>query len=122
LAPVNAALDALPDAPDTPAEADAALERLRASLRALGEMRRELDGLGRAFREVAGASRALLGPQQGQNPTAHPALAAVLDQLQRSVERFNRRVRAFVGHADEELARSSRLLTGAVSDLEGEPR
>ena len=122
LAPVNAALDALPDAPDTPAEADAALERLRASLRALGEMRRELDGLGRAFREVAGASRALLGPQQGPNPTAHPALAAVLDQLQRSVERFNRRVRAFVGHADEELARSSRLLTGAVSDLEGEPR
>jgi hypothetical protein len=49
-------------------------------------------------------------------------VAAALDELSRHVERFNERVRAFVVHADEELARSSRLLTGAVSEIEGEPR
>jgi hypothetical protein len=122
LARIKTALETLPAAGATPAAAGVALDRLRPSLRVLGEMRRELDELGRAFRDVAGTSRAILGAQHGQNASDDPELAAVLEQLSRNVERFNERVRAFVVHADQELARSSRLLTGVAGDLEQEPR
>jgi hypothetical protein len=122
LAGIKASLEALRGGPETPAAAGATLDRLQASFRGLAEMRRELDGLGRAFRDVAGTSRTLLEGQLGQEASHHPEVAAALDELSRHVERFNERVRAFVVHADEELARSSRLLTGAVSEIEGEPR
>ena len=122
LARIKTALDSLPAERATPAAAGAALDRLRTSLNALAEMRRELDGLGRAFRDVAGTSRAILAAQHDQNATDDPELAAALEQLSRNVERFNERVRAFVVHADQELARSSRMLTGVAGDLEQEPR
>jgi hypothetical protein len=64
----------------------------------------------------------ILDAQYDQASGDDPVVAEALDQLSRSVERFNERVRAFVGHADEELARSSRWLTGAASNLEQEPQ
>jgi hypothetical protein len=122
LARIKAALEALRVGSETPKAAGAALDRLQISFRGLAEMRRQLDGLGRAFRDVAGTSRTILEAQLGQNATHNPEVAAALDELGRLVERFNERVRAFVVHADEELARSSRLLTGVVGDIQGEPR
>jgi hypothetical protein len=122
LARIKTALDSLQAERATPAAAGVALDRLRTSLRALAEMRRELDDLGRAFRDVAGTSRAILAAQHAQNATDDPELAAALEQLSRNVERFNERVRAFVVHADQELARSSRMLTGVAGDLAQEPR
>ena len=119
---VKAALEALRVGSETPKTAGAALDRLQISFRGLAEMRRELDGLGRAFRDVAGTSRTILEAQLGHNASHNPEVAAALDELGRQVERFNERVRAFVVHADEELARSSRLLTGVVGEILGEPR
>ena len=43
-----------------------------------------------------------------------PALAAELEQLGQHVVRFNERVRSFVRRVDEELARSSMLLSSAA--------
>jgi hypothetical protein len=115
---IRTTLDMLRAGPDTRAEAGAALDRLRISMNGLAEMRRDLDGLGHAFRDVAGSSRTILEAHHDQDASDDPALAAALHQLGRHVERFNERVRAFVGRADEELARSSRLLTGMVGEPE----
>jgi hypothetical protein len=115
-------LEVPPAERDEPVATGMALDRLRVSLGALAEIRRDLDGLGRAFRDVAGTSRVILDAQYDQASGDDPVVAEALDQLSRSVERFNERVRAFVGHADEELARSSRWLTGAASNLEQEPQ
>lgn len=95
--------------------------QLEASLGGLADTRRELDELGRAFREVAGNSRVLLDAHHGGGEERDPELVAALDQLSRTVERFNQRVRAFVRRADEELARSSRLLTSVVGTRGQEP-
>lgn len=119
---MKTALDLLRTESTTPAAVSTALDRLKSSLGGLAEMRRELDGLGRDFRNVAATSRTILEAQLDRDASHTPELVAALDRLSRNVERFNERVRAFVVHADEELARSSRLLTGVVSDLEQEPR
>jgi hypothetical protein len=89
--------------------------RLEASLARLTEVRIELGELGRAFREVAASSRAMLGGDDGRSDAA---LKAELGQLGEHVLRFNERVRGFVRRVDEELARSSRLLSGAVDRAE----
>jgi hypothetical protein len=93
--------------------------QLEASVRHLTDARTELGELGRAFREVAASSRAMLGgtDQGGEDDTA---LAAELEQLGQHVLRFNERVRGFVRRVDEELARSSRLLSGAIDRAEDE--
>jgi hypothetical protein len=122
LAQTRTALGMLRSGPGNPDEAQAALDRLRTSRHGLAEMRRELDGLGQAFRDVALSSRSILEAQHDPDVRADSTLAAALDQLRRQVDRFNERVRAFVRRADEDLARSSHLLTGAINDLEQEPR
>jgi hypothetical protein len=123
LASVNPSLDRLRSAtPDGTGGAEKASVQLAASLRGLIEMRRELEALGRMFREVTADSRALLEAHHAGAEERDPELVAALERLSRNVQRFNERVRAFVGRVDEELARSSRLLTGVVSELEQEPR
>ena len=92
--------------------------QLEASVRRLAAVRGELGELGRAFRGVAASSRAMLGSGEG-NGQNDPALAAELEQLGQHVLRFNERVRSFVRRLDEELARSSRLLSSAT-DRSGE--
>jgi phosphate uptake regulator len=89
--------------------------RLEASVARLAEVRAELGELGRAFREVAASSRAMLG---GAGDQSDPVLTAELEQLGQHVLRFNERVRSFVRRVDEELARSSRLLSSAVDRAE----
>jgi hypothetical protein len=77
------------------------------------------------FRDVTADSRALLAAHHAHGPIAEdrdPELAAALDQLSRTVQRFNERVRAFIGQVDEELARSSQLLTSVVGGLEQRSR
>jgi len=94
----------------TPQLAGQAPAQIEDSVARLGEARAELGDLGRAFREVAASSRAMLGGDaQGD-----AALTAELEQLGQHVLRFNERVRSFVRRVDEELARSSRLLSSAV--------
>jgi hypothetical protein len=90
--------------------------QLEASLARLGEVRAELGELGRAFRDVAASSRAMLGDPGGGQTDAE--LAAELEQLGQQVLRFNERVRGFVRRLDEELARSSRLLSDALDRSE----
>jgi hypothetical protein len=89
--------------------------QLEASAARLAEVRVELGELGRAFREVAASSRTMLGGDSGQTDAA---LAAELDRLGQHVLRFNERVRSFVRRVDEELARSSMLLSSAVDRAE----
>jgi hypothetical protein len=57
----------------------------------------------------------MLGGDGGQTDAA---LMAELEQLGQHVLRFNERVRSFVRRVDEELARSSRLLSSAVDRAE----
>jgi hypothetical protein len=92
--------------------------QIEASVARLAEIRVELGELGRAFREVAASSRTILGDGHGTRES-DPALAAELEQLGQHVVRFNERVRSFVRRVDEELARSSRLLSSAVDRGEG---
>jgi hypothetical protein len=89
--------------------------QLEASVARLAEVRTELGELGRAFREVAASSRTMLAGDGGQSDAA---LMAELEQLGQHVLRFNERVRSFVRRVDEELARSSRLLSSAVDRAE----
>jgi methyl-accepting chemotaxis protein len=106
-------------------DGDETLSQLGSGLRALVEIRRELERLGRMFRDVTADSRALLAAHHAHGPIAEdrdPELAAALDQLSRTVQRFNERVRAFIGQVDEELARSSQLLTSVVGGLEQRSR
>jgi hypothetical protein len=67
---------------------------------------------------VSADSRAVLEAHHARAEERDPELVAALEQLSRNVQRFNERVRAFVGRVDEELARSSKLLTSAVGGLE----
>jgi hypothetical protein len=90
--------------------------RLEASVARLAEVRMELGELGRAFREVAASSRTMLG--SGDDGRSDPTLKAELEQLGEHVLRFNERVRSFVRRVDEELARSSRLLSSAIDRAE----
>jgi hypothetical protein len=90
--------------------------RLEASVARLAEVRIELGELGRAFREVAASSRTMLG--SGDDVRSDAALNTELEQLGEHVLRFNERVRSFVRRVDEELARSSRLLSGAIDRAE----
>jgi hypothetical protein len=102
-------------------DAEEALSQLGVGLRGLVEIRRELERLGRMFREVTADSRAVIAAHHARGVAAEerdPDLAAALDQLSRNVQRFNERVRAFIGQVDEELARSSQLLTSVVGGLE----
>jgi hypothetical protein len=92
--------------------------QLEASVRRLAAVRGELGELGRAFREVAASSRTMLGGGAAGGPD-DPALTAELERLGQHVVRFNERVRGFVRRLDEELARSSRLLSSAA-DRAGE--
>jgi phosphate uptake regulator len=55
----------------------------------------------------------------GDAGRSEAALMAEIEQLGQHVLRFNERVRSFVRRVDEELARSSRLLSNAV-DRSGE--
>jgi phosphate uptake regulator len=57
----------------------------------------------------------MLGGDGGQTDAA---LMAELEELGQHVLRFNERVRSFVRRVDEELARSSRLLSSAVDRAE----
>ena len=105
--------------------ADKALSQLGASLRGLAAIRGELEGLGRMFREVTAGSRALLDAHDAQaagSAERDLELVAALEQLSRNVQRFNERVRAFVGQVDEELARSSQLVSGVIGGLEQRSR
>jgi hypothetical protein len=123
LASVNPPLDRLRSAaPDGTGGAEKAFAQLASSLRGLIEMRRELEALGRMFREVTADSRTLLEAHHARAEERDPELVAALEQLSRNVQRFNERVRAFVGRVDEELARSSKLLTSAAAGLEQETR
>jgi hypothetical protein len=88
----------------TPAQIEASVARLT-------EARVELGELGRAFREVAASSRTMLGGSGGQSAAA---LMTEIEQLGQHVLRFNERVRSFVQRLEEELARSSQLLSSAV--------
>jgi hypothetical protein len=90
--------------------------RLEASVARLAEVRLELGELGRAFREVAASSRTMLG--SGDDGRSDAVLKAELEQLGEHVLRFNERVRSFVRRVDEELARSSRLLSSAIDRAE----
>jgi hypothetical protein len=90
--------------------------QLEASIHRLAAVRGELGELGRAFREVAASSRTMLAGAGGAND---PALSAELERLGQHVVRFNERVRSFVRRLDEELARSSKLLSSAA-DRAGE--
>jgi hypothetical protein len=120
---VNPPLDRLRSAaPDSTGGAEKAFAQLASSLRGLIEMRRELEALGRMFREVTADSRTLLEAHHARAEERDPELVAALEQLSRNVQRFNERVRAFVGRVDEELARSSKLLTSAAAGLEQETR
>ncbi len=89
--------------------------QLEASVARLAEVRTELGELGRAFRDVAASSRTMLGGGDGRTDAA---LTAELEQLGQHVLRFNERVRSFVRRVDEELARSSKLLSSAVDRAE----
>jgi hypothetical protein len=92
----------------TPAQLEDGLARL-------AEVRANLGELGRAFREVAASSRTMLGGVAGQSDAA---LMAEIEQLGQHVLRFNERVRSFVRRVDEELARSSQLLSSALDRAE----
>jgi hypothetical protein len=92
--------------------------RLEAGVSRLAAVRAELGELGRAFREVAATSRTMLGGSDGEERD-DPALSAELERLGQHVVRFNERVRGFVRRLDEELARSSRMLSNAA-DRTGE--
>ena len=94
------------------------MAELASGLLGLAALRQELEGLGRTFREVAADSRALLEAHHAGAGSRDPELAAALEQLSRNVQRFNERVRSFVGQVDEELARSSQLLTSVAGGLE----
>jgi hypothetical protein len=96
----------LPD--ETPAQLEDGIARL-------AEVRADLGELGRAFREVAASSRTMLGGGGGQSSAA---LMAEIEHLGQHVLRFNERVRSFVRRVDEELARSSQLLSSAVDRAE----
>lgn len=85
------------------------------SVARLAEVRAELGELGRGFREVAASSRTMLRGGGGQSDAA---LMAEIEQLGQHVLRFNERVRSFVRRVDEELARSSQLLSSAVDRAE----
>ena len=123
LAGVNPPLDRLRSAaPDPAGAAEKTHAQLATSLRGLIEMRSEFEGLGRMFREVTADSRAVLEAHHGRAEERDLELVAALEQLSRNVQRFNERVRAFVGRVDEELARSSKLLTGVVGGLESGSR
>ena len=88
--------------------------QLKDSIARLAEVRAELGELGRGFREVAASSRMIgSGDERGE-----AARAAEIEQLGQHVLRFNERVRSFVRRVDEELARSSRLLSSAVDRSE----
>jgi hypothetical protein len=89
--------------------------QLEDSVARLAEARAELGELGRAFREVAASSRTMLGGGGGQSDAV---LMAEIEQLGQHVLRFNERVRSFVRRVDEELARSSQLLSSAVDRAE----
>jgi hypothetical protein len=89
--------------------------QLEASVARLAEVRTELGELGRAFRDVAASSRTMLGGGDGRTDAA---LTAELEQLGQHVLRFNERVRSFVRRVDEQLARSSKLLSSAVDRAE----
>jgi DNA repair exonuclease SbcCD ATPase subunit len=91
--------------------------QLKASLQRLGDARRELQSLGRAFREVAASSRGMLEAHDAPGGARDPQLARALEELSHNVQRFNERVRGFMKRVDEELARSSQALTGAMSGL-----
>ena len=93
-----------------PGQAPAEIED---SVARLAEVRAELGELGRGFREVAASSRTMLGGGE-----SNAALMAEIEQLGQHVLRFNERVRSFVRRVDEELARSSQLLSSAVDRAE----
>ncbi len=104
------------------AQAEAARGHLGASLHDLADMRRALEELGRTFREVAANSRAVLAAHHARAEGQDPELLAALEQLSRNVQRFNERVRGFIGRLDEELARSSKLFSGVAGGFDQRPR
>ena len=104
------------------AQAEAARGHLGAGLHDLADMRRALEELGRTFREVAADSRAVLAAHHARAEGQEPELLAALEQLSRNVQRFNERVRGFVGRLDEELARSSKLFSGVAGGFDQRPR
>lgn len=89
--------------------------QIEESVARLAEVRAELGELGRGFREVAASSRTMLGGDGGESDAA---LMAEIEQLGQHVLRFNERVRSFVRRVDEELARSSQLLSSTVDRAE----
>jgi hypothetical protein len=88
-------------------------DQLEASVERLADARANLGELGRAFREVAASSRMMLDAYEARG-RGDAELSAGLEQLGQHVMRFNERVRSFVRRVDEELARSSKLLSSAV--------
>jgi hypothetical protein len=88
--------------------------QLEASIDRLADARADLGELGRAFREVAASSRTMLAACEARGGQGDAELSAGLEQLGQHVMRFNERVRSFVRRVDEELARSSKLLSGAA--------
>jgi hypothetical protein len=104
------------------AQAEAARSHLGAGIHDLADMRRELGELGRMFREVAADSRAVLAAHHAHAEGRDPELLLALDQLSRNVQRFNERVRSFIGRVDEELARSSKLFSGVVGGIDQRSR
>jgi hypothetical protein len=88
-------------------------DQLEASVERLADARANLGELGRAFREVAASSRMMLDAYEARG-RGDAELSAGLEQLGQHVVRFNERVRSFVRRVDEELARSSKLLSSAV--------
>ena len=105
-----------------PAAPTKALAELASGLRGLVAMRRELEAFGRMFREVtADFARAARRPsRRRREPRSGAARRARAAQPQRAA--LQRARARFVGRVDEELARSSQLLTSVVGGLEREPR
>jgi hypothetical protein len=93
-------------------------DQLEASVERLADARADLGELGRAFREVAASSRMMLDAYEARGGQVDAELSAGLEQLGQHVTRFNERVRSFVRRVDEELARSSKLLSSAVHGQE----
>ena len=93
-------------------------DQLEASVARLADARADLGELGRAFREVAASSRMMLDAYEARGGQVDAELSAGLEQLGQHVTRFNERVRSFVRRVDEELARSSKLLSSAVHGQE----
>ncbi len=116
LGQIRNAYGALREAERSGGRAGESPAQLEASVHRLAAVRGELGELGRAFREVAASSRTMLGGAGGADD---PALGAELERLGQHVVRFNERVRSFVRRLDEELARSSKLLSSAA-DRAGE--